>query len=335
MATLQPGRDCRDEQETSISVLLRIPWTLLTMVAIVMVAVLSNTLTRPPTPEQFERWGVGLDAISSGAVWKFLPSIYLVDHPEAVLSSVTLVALFVGIYEYQMGIRWTLALWFLATPISQLVAIAGWFLASRFLDLALLSTVAQSEVGSSAACWAALAAWIGWPPAWRGWRLAAGGAIVALLTLLLVDGRTFTDVEHLAAFATGAWLFGAAQRVASAERRPFLGSWLTAGRLCGALAGVIALLIVLIGVGGWPAVMLAVLGLAAVVLGLIASAQTWPMLAVVLVVLCGLEVATTINGEALAVFTCALGMLAVGAGAVRFLPERLRAASRLACGPGT
>lgn len=228
-----------------------IPWTTASLVVILTVALATGTLAHPPSPELLKNAGFSLEQVRAGDVWQLFTANYIVDHPNAMLSSLVLVAVMVGAYEYRYGVRWAIIVWFAGTLAATLIAVPIWHVAVVAFDGTPVSAVATAEVGSSAACWCAAGAWLGWPSVWYGRvRVLAALAIGALVTLLIVH-HTFTDLEHLVAFGTGALFFGALHLRTQPRVRDI--GWDTAGigYVLSALLGLLVISLAFIAADGW------------------------------------------------------------------------------------
>lgn len=237
------------------------PWTLSSLAAMMLAALATSTYAHPPSQALVARWGFSAQRAREGAWWPLLTANYFVDHPDALLSSLTLVALFIGLYEYRFGPWWAASVWFAGTLSASVLAVPLWWLLAMAIDVAPVSVVTAPEVGASAAAWCALGAWLGRPTTWqRRQRAVAFLAAVTLLTLLAYT-QTFTSVEHLVAFMTGMLVFGRLQQRMNVPARPYSGDWQPIGRALGALTGLLIVVTALLIGPGTTATALIVVGI--------------------------------------------------------------------------
>jgi hypothetical protein len=215
------------------------PWTVATVVAVILASLLSGALHGALAHSIIHHWGFGVDTFTHGYLRGVVTSNYLVDHPAAILSTVAMIVLFVGAIELRYGSMAAISVWFLATWVATGIGIVVWLPLSLAGTARPVAEVAAAEVGSSAATWCAFGVVLGYPAVWTGlWRVA-GIAAGALLIGELVVLRTFTSVEHLAAFGFGTLILS---RVFVGRVRPISGSPRALSRLLTALAGFMTIL---------------------------------------------------------------------------------------------
>jgi len=179
----------------------RVPFTLLTVAAILLVTAATGTMTRPITPALLARWGFGLDDLRSGRLYLLVLTPFQVYRPFMVLTITASLLLFLGACEYLLGTRRAVIAFWLTNVTGYLgaflllwpFAAAGYGWAGRLAH--------GPDVGASAAGFGAVGTVIPFlPPAYR--RVTFIG-LVAYLLALLVAGRHIWDVEHLVAFPVG------------------------------------------------------------------------------------------------------------------------------------
>lgn len=231
------------------------PFTIAALVIVVTASAATGALTGKLSGAQVHRWGLGPKSITSFRLWGLFTANFLVDKPVAILSSVVMIALFIGWAELRYGLWAALITWFTSTWATVVLAALIWW-PIALLGLARpLADVVVADVGSSAATWAALGLALGWPGAWPAVSMLAGLAALAFLTTLLVMKHTFTDLVHLVAFGYGALILAP---LFTNWARPVHLAPAFITRLLVGLSGVSALLTALV-VGGsaWPVMVVA------------------------------------------------------------------------------
>lgn len=279
------------------------PFSIGSLVTLLAVCLATGALTGRLTEEQIDRWGLGPEAITSLHIWGLVTANYLVDKPVAIISTVVMVVVFLGWVEVRYGLLAAVVTWFVGTWAGTLLAALAWWPFALSGMARPLGEVAIAEVGSSAATWAALGVALGWPGAWSDGSLAGGLASTAFLLGLLAAKRTFTDVEHVAAFALGTLVLAPlfAGRARPVDLDPAFVTRLLVG-----FSGITALLTAwIVGGSGWPVMVVA--GAALVVLA------TWPMSRVLTLALLAAGgaacILATVNPATIAVFSGAAALL--------------------------
>ena len=180
----------------------RVPFTIAMAAGILAVTAVTDTMTRPATATQLARWGFNLGDLRSGRLWQLLVlTPFQAYQPHMILPILGSLLFFVGAAEYVLGTRRTLVAFWTTHVIGYVGAyLLLWPLSAAGWGWA-VSAAHDTDVGSSAASFGALAALIAFlPPAGR--RAAFAAAATYLLSFLVLDRRVW-DVEHLIAFASG------------------------------------------------------------------------------------------------------------------------------------
>ncbi len=277
------------------------------------VALWTGTLDHPPTSAQFEAYGFGFESLRDGKFQGLVAGIYFVDHPAAAISSIALIGLFVGLYEYRYGLRWTIAVWFVGTLATTFLGILLVALVSFVFNIRPISAIVTYDVGASASCWCALGAIAGWPVRWRGWRLVVGVGGGLVLVALGVTGQTYTDVGHIIAFCVGVILFGALESRLKPSIRIYDGNWLTLGFLVAGLSGILVIVVAQIDEPHTIVFWLLVAGGGALILSALnAPLAFWPFVFALVVLLGVIQLLVRFNGELLAANTAAIALILFG-----------------------
>jgi hypothetical protein len=326
-STDDPTSDTSRDQAQALHLLTQVPWTLGALLCVLVVTVSSGTLWRPPTATQLDRYGTSAERLLHGDLWSLATSNAFVDRPPALLSTLILIAVMVGLYEYSHGTGWAAAVWFLGTAAGTLVAVPLWQLGVGMLGVRSGDHGATLDVGSSAACWCALGAWVGWPPAWRRWQRYTGWGAVLSLLLLLVAHQSYAEVEHVAAFACGACGLGLLHQRWRGRQRGSTVTWLTIGRVLVALTGLLAAVVGLMRPGGWGAAALLGGGCGLLVLALTGRDEWWPALICGAVTLTALALRRLPNASVAGFALLSVAVLGYGVWQ-QFPPRRARAVRR-------
>lgn len=282
---------------------LRAPFTIASLAGIFIACLATGALWQPLSEAQIERWGLGPASISNLRLWGLFTANYLVDKPVAIISTVVMVVLFLGWVEVRYGWFPAAITWFASTWASTLLAALAWWPFALFDRARPLADVAVTEVGSSAATWSALGVALGWPGAWSGWSLAAGLATTAFLTRLLAVNRTFTDLEHVTAFAFGTFVLAP---LLAGRARPVTIDPGFVTRLLVGLSGATALLTAWV-IGGSSRTVAIVAGVALLVLS-VRPASRW--LTLLLLAIGGVaSVMATPNPATIGVYIGAIALL--------------------------
>lgn len=279
------------------------PFTMLSLAGVIVFSAVAGALGERLSDARTDRWGLGPESISSLHVWGLFTANYLVDKPIAIISTVVMTVVFLGWVEVRYGLLAAVVTWFAGTWAGTLLAVLAWWPFALLGIARPLADVAIAEVGSSAATWAAVGVTLGWPGAWSGGSLAGGLAATAFLVGLLAVKQTFTDVEHLAAFAFGMLVL--APLLAGRARPVALDSTFLTRLLVG-LSGITALLTAwTVGGAGWP--LMVVAGT------LLVALAVWPVSRVLTLALLAAggaaSVLATPNPAAIAVFVGAAALL--------------------------
>ena len=274
---------------TALGALRAMPWTLTTLTIVLIFNAVEGTLRAKPTEALLQRFGLGLDTLGDGKFWTLFSAIYMLDHPKAVLSTLAVIALYVGVYENLAGTWAAIAAWFLGTWATVTFAPLLW-LPFAWLGWARpVTQVATAEFGSSASTWCCLGAAAGLPWAWRGWRRWAGLAGVALLLGRFAAYRSYTDVEHIAAFGFGVFAIAVWARPSARPPRPRVDvdRWQMARlgvALAGLLVAVTGLLVGTLDARDALAALLVALGMTLLAAALVTPRRADPLVLALLVV---------------------------------------------------
>jgi hypothetical protein len=201
-----------------LSVVRRERFTLFMSVALLVVAVFQGTLVADTAPAVILYWGFGLHNLWDGRLYTLIVSTFLVRQPWEVLGGILLVAVSVGVYEWMVGTRNSLLLYW-STNLTAPVLAALLFLWPHYLAGTSLGVklAALSDVGPSAGALGCLGGWVGRLPArYRTW------VAIAVLALLVAKLALFTDLipdsSHLVGFVAGLafdrWLIAASKNPA-------------------------------------------------------------------------------------------------------------------------
>ena len=182
----------------------RLPFTLLMVVAILLVTAVTETMTEPITPENLNRWGFGLDDLRAGRLYQLLLTPFQAYRPYMVLTITASLLLFLGTCEYVLGTRRALIAFWTTHVVGYLGAfLLLWLLAAAGVGWA-ERTSRVPDVGASAAAFGAAGVVIPFLPSL--YRRTAFTALAAYLLAYLVVDRRVWDVEHMLAFPAGVLL---------------------------------------------------------------------------------------------------------------------------------
>jgi hypothetical protein len=181
----------------------RLPFTLVMLAGIIIVGIATGTPTQPIAVAPQQRWGFAFADFSHGAWYSLFTSVLLVNRPLMFWGILLFVGGSVGIYEWLVGWRRALCLFWLTDLGGHLAVALLVVLPLYSLGTATGYELAHShDVGMSGGGFGCLGGWMSHLP--RHWRTASLTlAAMYLLLRLLVFTELFPDLLHLLTFFGG------------------------------------------------------------------------------------------------------------------------------------
>lgn len=197
-----------DKADRGLAIIRRVPFTLIMLTGIVIVALITGATSGQLTPDVLNRWGFSLSDLWQGGWYSLVTEVLFTHSPFMFWGILPLVVCSIGIYEWQAGTRQTCLLYWImdvgGTLIVSLVLVLPLYLARTDLGMSLAFS---GDVGMSGGGFASLGGWIHQLPAPARKRAFAAVAVYLILHLFVVTDL-FSDILHLLTFPVGFWLDG-------------------------------------------------------------------------------------------------------------------------------
>ena len=185
----------------------KIPFTLVIFASILRLGIVLGSVRGYLAPAIEQQWGFGLHNLWDGRPYTIVTSVFLTRRPFMVLGMVTVVGSIVGLYEWLVGWRRALLLFWTTDFLSKLMAslLVVWPLYLAGTEMG-RSMALSSDIGASAGGTGCLGALLHYVPA-RYRRTVTLLAVLYHILRPIVYPDPYADAMHIFAFALG-WYLG-------------------------------------------------------------------------------------------------------------------------------
>ena len=197
-----------DQAVRGLAIIRRVPFTLVMLLGIIIVAFITGATNAQLTPDVLNRWGFSLSDLWQGGWYSLVTEVLFTHSPFMFWGILALVICSIGIYEWQAGTRQACLLYWITdvggTLIVSLALVLPLYLARTDLGMSLAFS---GDVGMSGGGFGSLGGWIHRLPGPVRKRAFAVMALYLILHLFIITDL-FSDILHLVTFPVGFWLDG-------------------------------------------------------------------------------------------------------------------------------